>query len=84
MPRRKKEPTTDETIGILVKLAESNGFDPEILDGEIRSAAEDEAELIYENTKSESLRRQLEFLFFHGYALGRLREIITNKSTDLV
>jgi hypothetical protein len=77
-----KEKPLDHSLADLVELAEATGFDPDILDEELEAAADDERDMILENVRSESLHRRLEFLYFHGYALGRLEEIIKKKNTD--
>ena len=74
MAKRKTKggPSLDD----LVKLASELKLPEGAFDGDLRDAADDEANLIYDNVKEEALYEQLEFLHMHGFQLGRLEELI--------
>jgi len=80
--RKGKDAKGELTLDDLVKLAESTDFDPDILDGDLEDAADDERELILENVRSEGVRGRLEFLYQHGFTLARLEEVIRKKNAD--
>ncbi len=80
--KKRTEAPSEDTLAAVVELAVVSGFDVEILDDCIRDAADLEADMIYDNAKSESLSAQLEFLHMHGYAISRLRQIVEKKSDD--
>jgi hypothetical protein len=82
--KRKKPdgPPVGDRFQKLVDLARSLGLPDGAFDDDLEDAANREAELIFELMTSESLYRQLEFLYLHGFDLGRLEELIRERSTD--
>ncbi len=74
--RKKPEPKAVPSIDELVSLAKKVGLPAGAFDGDLEDACDDEAEIMKENVKSESLGEQLQFLHMHGYQLGRLAELI--------
>lgn len=77
----KKKPT-EPTYQSLAKLAADLGMPDGALDGDLQDAADEEAQLIYELIKDESLEDQLEFLYLHGFQMGRLEEIIREYAAE--
>lgn len=77
MPRKKKAaPVETLTLSKLCKIAEEIGLPEGVFDGDLEDACDDEAELMKENIKSDTLYEQLEFLYLHGFQLNRLEQMI--------
>lgn len=83
MTKRKKPKQSDgPTLHELTALAQHLELPAGVFDGDLRDAADDEADMIYEDAQNSTLREQLEFLHMHGYQLGRLEEIIREYAAE--
>ncbi len=78
----KQEKSYREVLKELAELAGKLNLADDALDGDLRDAADEEANLIYDNIKDAVMLEKLEFLYMHGYQLGRLREIIEELAAE--
>ncbi len=80
MPAKKKpakpDPMIDDQIEDLVELWQKRNLPDGALEDDLQDACNDEAELIMENMRSESLFEQLKFLHMHGYGIEEIKELI--------
>lgn len=68
--------TTQEQLEDLAELAASLNVPDDAFEGDLRDAADMEADKLFDGIKDAVLLDKLEFLWLSGYQLGRLRELI--------
>jgi hypothetical protein len=71
MAKKKQMSATD-----LAKLCQSLNVPDEAFDGDLRDAADDAAELIFETVKGQDWDEKFQFLMDHGFQPGRLQQLI--------
>jgi hypothetical protein len=73
-------PSSQERLEDLAELAGKLNLPDDALDGDLRDAVNEEANLIYKGVKDSVLLDKLEFLHRRGYQIGRLKTIIEELS----
>lgn len=72
----KKRQKGELSVEKLAELFDNLSVPENALQGDLRDAADSEADLIYDDVKNENVEEQIQFLYLHGFGLARLEEII--------
>lgn len=73
---KEAEKTNQERLEDLSQLWGKLNLPDDAFNGDLRDAADEEADLIYENIKESVALEKLEFLYIHGWEIGRLEQMV--------
>lgn len=82
MAKRKAKAEPEPTLESLTALWDKLGLPEDAFVGDLEDACDDEAAMMFENIKAETIREQLYFLYLHGFALKRLEELINEYAAE--
>lgn len=80
--RKTKKSSTSESLEDIAELAGKLNVPDDALDGDLRDACDDDADMAYQEIKESVWLDKLNFLYLHGFSISRLREIVVELGSN--